>query len=176
MCQAKSYRKTANKDAGTLNSSSYFEIGIIQQGLLLKYTACLPTLKQRYFNTCSTNRSVEFLSAAYVTRLNFHISVVYKMYCTFCCSFLLASVWLCFMQGTNLFCLARLEILTAAVKSVAIFWDIAPRNQYVNGRSGGAYHHHLQVENQPWKKPSRRRFLPCISEDGRIRCTVFWVV
>jgi hypothetical protein len=36
------------------------------------------------------------------------------------------------------------KMLTAVVMDVAIFWDIAPFNPYVNRSFGGMYHFHLQ--------------------------------
>jgi hypothetical protein len=36
------------------------------------------------------------------------------------------------------------EVLTAVVMNVAIFWDMAPCNSYVNGRFGGMCQLHIQ--------------------------------
>jgi hypothetical protein len=44
-------------------------------------------------------------------------------------------------------CIVRLEVLTAVVMKVTIFWDIVPYTPYINRRLGGMYHFHLQVRN-----------------------------
>jgi hypothetical protein len=46
------------------------------------------------------------------------------------------------------------EVLIAVVMNVAIFWDIAPCNPYMNHRFVGTYHFHLQGRKSTEKEAS----------------------
>jgi hypothetical protein len=47
-------------------------------------------------------------------------------------------------SSNNQIILAKFEVLTAVVMNVAIFWDIALCNPYVNRRFGRKYNFYLQ--------------------------------
>jgi hypothetical protein len=59
-----------------------------------------------------------------------------------------------FMRKCSTLFFLGLEVLTAAVIDVAIFWDIAPRSLYVNRCFGGMYHLHLQCLESTEQDPS----------------------